>query len=78
MSKEREELKTKIKTVIVDHLTTLGYPNIPLEQIMQELKPMYRKLEEAGLIQSGMSFAAFVQHANHAFTFEQLKRQAGF
>lgn len=61
------ELKEKIKTVMIDHLKSIGYPNITNEQIMNELKPMWIKLEEANLIQSGMSFQEFTLHAQQQF-----------
>ena len=60
---EKSALKGKIQKVMVDHLTTLGYPDITREQILAELKPMWIKLEEAGLIQPGMSFVAYADAA---------------
>jgi hypothetical protein len=56
---EKYELKSKIKKVMVDHLTTLGYPDMTPKEILDELKPMWIKLEEAGLIMPGMNFMAF-------------------
>ena len=42
------EHKAKIKTVMIDHMKTLGYPNTLPEDIMNQLKPMWIKLEESG------------------------------
>lgn len=68
----KEELKTKIKEVMVKHLKSKGYPNMTPEQIMQELKPMWIAIEEAGLIRQGMSFQAFVMEAQHAYQFHHI------
>jgi len=57
------ELKTKIKEVMIKHLTEKGYPNITNQRIMQELKPMWIKLEEAGLIQPGMNYSEYHHQA---------------
>ena len=62
------QLKEQIKKVMVDYLTTKGFPNISDDQIFMELKPMWLKLEESGLLQPGMNFQAFLQIA-------QVKRQ---
>lgn len=69
-----EEIKRKIKTVMVDHLTELGYPDISSEAIMHELKPMWIKIEEAGLIQPGMSFEAFCAHAQEQFLIAEINK----
>lgn len=64
---EQGEIKTKIKDVMVSHLITLGYPEIQPPQVMNELKPMWVKLEEANLILPGMTFAAYYQVAEQKF-----------
>lgn len=69
---EKEIHKEKVKKVMLDHLTTLGYPDIADEQIMAELKNMWTKLEEAGLIIEGMSYHAYVNLANHCFLMAQV------
>lgn len=77
---KNEELhahKAKIKAVMVKHLEELGYPEMENEEIMAELKPMWIKIEEAGLIRPGMSFADFVAQAESAFMMEQVKRMIG-
>ena len=68
-----EEEKNKIKTVLVDYLTTLGYPDMTVSQIMSHLKPMWIKLEEAGLIVQGMNFPEFAMHAQQKAIEAQLR-----
>ena len=70
---EIEIHKEKIKKSMVDHLTSIGYPNIPDELIMRELKPMWLKLEEAGLILPGMTFQHFTGYANNEFILSQVR-----
>lgn len=74
---ELADHKEKIRKVMVDHLTTLGYPDIEPQKIADELKSMWIKLEEAGLILQGMSFQAFCEHANQAYTFWQMRDMLG-
>lgn len=74
---EKTEHKEKVKKVMVDHLTTLGYPNISGDQIMTQLKAMWIKIEEAGLILPGMNFQAFQAFANQAFMMEQVRDVMG-
>lgn len=69
---EIETLKQNIKKVMVDHLTSIGYPTISNEQIMRELKPMWIKIEEAGLIVPGMNFQGFAEIANHHFLIAEI------
>ena len=72
--KELAAHKVKVKKVMVDYLTaTLNYPQCTNEQIMQQLKPMWVKLEEAGLVIEGMKFQAFVEHAQREFLMAQVK-----
>lgn len=75
---EKEQYKVKVKKLMVDHLIhVLGYPNCTDEQILKELKPMWIKIEEAGLILPGMKYAHFVAIANDQFTFSQVKKAMG-
>lgn len=67
----------KIRKVIDDHLTALGYPAMETDAIMRELKPMWIKLEEARLLLPGMTFEAFCAHADHAQMFEQVRDLMG-
>ena len=67
----------KVKKVMIDYLTTLGYPNIPDEQIMSELKNMWLKIEEAGLVIEDMNFQAFCAFANNAFMMAQVNEIMG-
>lgn len=74
---ELEDLKVKIKTVMVQHLNeSIGYPDCQLEEIIFQLKPMWRKLEEAGLLVKGMSYRQFCSFATNTLNFELLKRSA--
>jgi len=54
-----QELREKVKQSMLDHLQTVGYPDMEIDDVLQELKPMWVKLESEGLIQPGMSFKAF-------------------
>lgn len=74
---EIEKLKEDIKKVMVDHLTTIGYPNITNEQIMRELKPMWIKIEEANLVAKGMNFQNFAAIANHHFMVAEINDAIG-
>jgi hypothetical protein len=69
---EIETLKQNIKKVMVDHLITIGYPKITNEQILRELKPMWIKIEEAGLVVPGMNFQNFAAIANHHFMIAEI------
>lgn len=76
----REELaahREKIKKVMVDHLTTLGHPKVEYEVIMKELKAMYLKIEEAGLILPGMTFHGFQQMASNHLMIAQMHDMMG-
>jgi len=74
---EKEELTAKIKKVMVDHLTTVGYPDITNEQIISQLKPMWIKLEESGLPLTGMNFNGFVNIAQAMFMIAEINEQMG-
>jgi hypothetical protein len=74
---EKESHKEKIKKVMLEHLTAVGYPNITDDQVMAELKNMWVKMEEAGLILSGMSYMGFQQMANNAYLMNQVKNMMG-
>jgi hypothetical protein len=65
--------KEKVKKIMVDHLTSLGYPDLTNDQIMGQLKAMWVKIEEAGLVTDGMNFQAFQAHANNAYMMEHVK-----
>lgn len=76
-SSEKEEHKEKIKKILVDHLTTLGYPDLDREQIIAELKPMWLKLEEAGLVVGDMTFTAFKEQATNAAIMDHMREVIG-
>lgn len=63
---DQQELRAKLKAVMEAHLRTKGYPRMTSEQIMRELKPMWIAIEEAGLVQQGMSFQGFREQAMFA------------
>ena len=58
-----DELREKVKNSMIEHLQTVGYPNMEVDDVLQELKPMWVKLENEGLIQSGMNFRTFQEWA---------------
>lgn len=64
--------KEAIKKAMLDHLTTVGWPNVPNETVLRELKNMWIKIEEAGLILPGMTFEAFCSHANDQFLLSEI------
>lgn len=70
---EKADHSEKVKKVMVDHLTPLGYPEMPREQIMSELKNMWIKIEEAGLVVEDMNFNAFCAHANNQFMMAEVQ-----
>jgi hypothetical protein len=70
---EKETHKEKVKKVMIDYLTTLGYPNLSNEQIMSQLKNMWLKIEEAGLVVEDMNFQAFCAYANNAFMIAEVQ-----
>lgn len=75
---EKAAYKAKVKKLIVDHITTVcGYPNCTNEQIMQELKPLYVKIEEADLKLPGLTYAHFVAIAGDQYAFCQIKKAMG-
>ena len=60
------EHKEKCRKVMIHHLTELGYPNMTREEIVNELKDMWRKLEEAGLVVDGMNYQDYLANADYA------------
>lgn len=68
-------LKEKIKKVMLEHLKSKGYPNMTPEQIMRELKPMWVKLEELNLIQSGWNFTQFCMIAQEVHLRTELEEE---
>lgn len=70
---ETQKLKEKIKNSMVEYLTKLGWPNIPDQTVIDHLKPLWVKLEEEGLIATGMNFAAFQEKAHAMAMMKQFK-----
>lgn len=70
-------LKEQIKKVMLDHLKSKGYPNMSTDSILQECRPMWIKIEEAGLKQRGWTFQQFGQIAADASLFAQIRSSWG-
>lgn len=51
--------KRQIRNVLIEHLSAKGWPNLTDQQIVDELKPMWIKLEESQLVQPGWTFNQF-------------------
>lgn len=66
-NQETEELKSKIKKLMMDHLVATYGPNYTKDQVLKELKNMWTKIEENNLKAPGMNFNAFSQHAQNQF-----------
>lgn len=64
------ELKEKCRAVILEHLKTKGYPNLTRRGIINELKPMWLKLEDLGLTEhlkeAGWTYQKYVDTATKA------------
>ena len=58
---------------MIDHLKSKGYPNMTSKQILAELKPMWIKLEEAGLISAGWKYAQYVEIAQAQEHYQNLR-----
>ena len=67
------ELKGKVRKVMLDHLTAKGYPELTTKQILSELKPMWLKLEEAGLIQKGWTYSTFARIASEQSRMQDMR-----
>lgn len=65
---ETETLQEKCRTVMMEHLVSIGYPKLSNQEILNQCKPMWVKLEEAGLTSElkamGHTFLSFVDRAN--------------
>jgi len=46
-----DELKGRCREVIETHLKSKGYPNMSRRAILNELKPMWIKMEQLGLME---------------------------
>lgn len=64
--------KRDVERIMIAHLETLGWPNIPNpnERILGELRVLYAKLEEAGLMP--LSFAEFEDTAMSQYFFAEM------
>lgn len=74
------DLKERCREVVVGHLTSKGYPNLTRRGIINELKPMWLKMEALGLTEElhkvGWNYARYVdaavKAAQEAAIFEHL------
>lgn len=55
--------KEKIKELFVNHLKTLGYPNIDGQVVLDELLTLYKLLDNSELKPEGLTFPIFKQIA---------------
>ena len=70
--------KTKIKEVMIQHLKEkVNFPNCDFNVILAQLKPMWIKLEEAGLTK-GLNFQAYAEQANSQAMMSQLRGMFSF
>lgn len=74
---EQAQYKAKVKKLILDHVAQVLGANFTDEQFINELKPMWVKIEEANLKLDGMTFAHFSAIANDQYTFNQIKKAMG-
>ena len=69
--------RKRIADVMLGHLKTKGWPNMTDQQILNELKPMWVRLEESGLT-LGIDFRTFVTIAHiklrEIVIFDQMRR----
>lgn len=71
---EKTNHKEKVKKVMIDQLTSaVNYPNCTPDQIMSQLKNMWLKIEEEGLLVEDMNYQAFCAYANHCFMVSQVQ-----
>lgn len=61
---QTNEQKAKIRKVMIDHLKSKGYPNMTSKEILAELKPMWVKLGNLGLLHKGWRYDEFVEIAH--------------
>lgn len=58
-----DELRIKCRTVMLSYLKSKGYPKMTRREILAELLPMWKKLDENGLVEPvkamGGSFQQF-------------------
>lgn len=55
--------KEQIKELFINHLKTLGYPNIDPQVVLNELLTLYKLLDNSGLKPEGLTFPIFKQIA---------------
>lgn len=65
-----KESISEINAIMTERLTQFGFPHVPKELILQELKPLYLLLEERSL--APMSFEEFEQIATFQYMMAEL------
>lgn len=61
---KKGELKIHCRAVMMTHLESVGYPDMSRRQILNELKAMWRKFEDEGLMDSIKSMGCTFQQFN--------------
>lgn len=65
--KMKPEIKQKIKKSMMDHLKSVGYPDISSDKIINELPNLWNKLTKENLVQEftkdGFTYKVFVKAA---------------
>jgi hypothetical protein len=76
---DRVELINKCRSVMVEHLESKGYPNMSRHAVLKELLPMWKKLDEHGLVEQvkalGCSFQQFQDLANRVAQEQSIMEQ---
>lgn len=67
----------KIRSVMITHLKSKGFPDLSHEEIIGELPAMWRKLEEEQLIQDGMTYQGFCSSAAEQSFLSRLRSAVG-
>lgn len=68
-----QDKKAQIRQVMIAHLKSKGYPNMTSKEILAELKPMWVKLGNLGLLHAGWTYEQFVEIAHAEEHFANLK-----
>lgn len=76
-----DDIKSRCRTIIMDHLKSKGFPGMSRQQIIDELLPIWRKMDEAGIIQEAKISGKFkefealaVQYARQAAFLDKFKK----
>ena len=71
-----QELKTKFKQIMLDHLKEKGWPNVANRDqlVFDELLHMWDKIHQTGLVPKGYTFEHFKTVAIQMYNFTEMKR----